>query len=88
MERNVGGFDRTWRLVGGALLAIVGVAALAGVVSLGTLPALLLALVGVVVFTTGVVRRCVINRVLGVDTSGSAVTDPEPIDEQPSKRAN
>jgi len=38
MKKNVGGFDRVWRLVGGAILALIGAAALVGVVSIGVVP--------------------------------------------------
>lgn len=76
MNQNVGGTDRTVRLVLGSLLLLVGVAGYAGLLRLavGPLPqaltAVLLALVGLVLLVTGLTRVCVINRLLGVDTSG------------------
>ena len=68
MEKNVGGFDRTWRLVGGPLVAIIGVAGLVGVISIGTVLPALLVVLGVVFFATGVVQKCVLNRLVGLDT--------------------
>ena len=72
---NVGGFDRVWRaVVGPALLALV-VATLAGALSPGTGPlaVALLAVglcVGVIVTHSAVTRRCRVNHLTGVDTSG------------------
>jgi len=53
MKKNVGGFDRVWRLVGGAILALIGAAALVGVVSIGVVPAAVMVVLGGVFFTTG-----------------------------------
>ena len=88
MEKNVGGFDRVWRLVGGGILVVVGLAALAGVVSLGVIPAVVLTVLGAVFVATGVVQKCVINRLIGVDTSHHETTEAEPMEDVPSKRPN
>lgn len=73
MEKNVGGTDRTARLVVGPLLALIGIAILGGWLTLasGTLGTALGAIalvVGVVLLFTGVTQLCVVNRLLGVDT--------------------
>ncbi|WP_049981456.1 YgaP family membrane protein [Halolamina rubra] len=68
MERNVGGFDRTARLVAGPLLAILGVAALLGTIPGGTTVGAVLLVVGAVLLGTGLTQRCLIHRVFGFDT--------------------
>ena len=68
MERNVGGFDRTARLVAGPLLALVGVAALLGTIPGGTVVGVALLVVGLVFVGTGLTQRCLIHRVFGFDT--------------------
>ena len=64
-EPNVGGLDRQLRFVAGGLLVLAGLAllatgtgwaALAGVVGGGAL------------LVNAVTRRCLVNRLLGVDT--------------------
>lgn len=74
MERNVGGMDRTARLVVGPLLVIVGLAMVVGLVPLSGgaaitvgLPVLLL-IVGGVLVGTGGVQKCPINEAAGVNT--------------------
>jgi hypothetical protein len=68
MEQNVGGLDRTARLVIGPLLVIVGLAVLLGTVPGGQAVGAVLLVAGAVLLATGLTRRCVINRLLGVDT--------------------
>ncbi|MFC3960064.1 YgaP family membrane protein [Halovivax cerinus] len=72
MKKNVGGTDRTARLVVGPILALVGVAILGGWIglggTLGTVLGALAVLVGVVLLFTGATQVCVLNRLLGVDT--------------------
>jgi hypothetical protein len=74
MDKNVGGYDRIGRLVIGAILLIVGIAGYAGVVgvAVGPVPqalmALILALIGVILLVTGYTQKCIINRVLGMNT--------------------
>lgn len=69
MEQNVGGLDRTARLALGPVLLVVGLAALLEVLPLGTVGGALAVLVGVVFLVTGMTRTCVLNRLLGIDTS-------------------
>lgn len=68
MERNVGGLDRTARLVLGPLLAIAGLAIVLGYVVTNVYIGAALVLVGVVFLVTGAVQQCPINKLLGVDT--------------------
>jgi len=69
MKNNVGAVDRQARLVVGALLLAAGLASLGGLLGLGTTVGAVLALVGVVLVATGLVRVCLVYRVLGLDTS-------------------
>ena len=74
MKRNVGGYDRIGRFVIGAVLVFVGIAGYAGLlrVAVGPVPqalaALVLLVVGAVLLATGATRKCVLNRLLGIDT--------------------
>ena len=75
MDTNVGGMDRTARLVVGPILVVVGAALLAGLFSLGegtvvglVVPVLAL-VVGLVLTVTGYARTCPVNSMLGVNTS-------------------
>ena len=68
MEKNVGGLDRTWRLVVGPLLVLVAIAAFGGLVSLSTPVAAIALVAGVVFLATGVLQTCFLNRLLGLDT--------------------
>jgi hypothetical protein len=70
MEPNVGGTDRTARLVAGPLLLLAGLGALAGTLPGGTVLGAALAALGVVALATGLARRCLLHGVLGIDTSG------------------
>lgn len=70
MEQNVGGLDRTARLLAGPLLALAGIAALVELLPLGTAVGAVALLIGVVFLVTGLTRTCILNRLLGIDTSG------------------
>ncbi len=70
MEQNVGGLDRTARLLAGPLLALTGIAALVELLPLGTAVGAVALLIGVVFLVTGLTRTCILNRLLGIDTSG------------------
>jgi uncharacterized membrane protein HdeD (DUF308 family) len=68
MERNVGGMDRTARLVLGPLLAVVGLAVVFDVVSTNVYLGGALVVVGAIFLVTGAVQQCPINSLLGVNT--------------------
>jgi hypothetical protein len=74
MNKNVGGIDRSARLLFGPALIVVAIALFAGIVSLGQgtlltvgVPALLL-VVGGVLAVTGYVQKCPLNQLFGVNT--------------------
>lgn len=74
MDKNVGGLDRSARLVLGPILVIVGLAMLAGMFTLGsdlvmgTVVPLVVLVVGAVFSVTGYTQTCPANSILGVDT--------------------
>jgi hypothetical protein len=68
MERNVGGTDRLVRLVAGALVGLLGIAALAGMLQVGPVAGALALLVGVVLVGTALTQTCLAYKILGVDT--------------------
>lgn len=72
MERNVGGIDRTGRIVIGAILAVVGVAALGGYWAIGAAIGGLALVVGVTLLVTGTTQKCPINEAAGIDTTEQA----------------
>ncbi|RLM53471.1 DUF2892 domain-containing protein [Halobellus sp. Atlit-31R] len=74
MKKNVGGYDRTARLVVGPVLGTVSLVALAGYLSLAVGPlstgvvAALFGVISLVLIITGVTQQCILNRVLGLNT--------------------
>jgi len=68
MEPNVGGLDRTARLVGGLLVALVGLVSLAGLVPMGSTVGAVLTAVGLIVLGTGLTQQCLAYRLFGVNT--------------------
>lgn len=68
MDRNVGGLDRTGRLVIGAVLVLGALAGLAGFVELGLTLGLAALLIGAILLVTGTTRKCPINEAVGRDT--------------------
>ncbi|MFO7927696.1 MAG: YgaP family membrane protein [Halobacteriota archaeon] len=75
MEKNVGGYDRIGRFVIGAILLVVGITGYAGAIPVAVGPApqaltsIILVVIGAVLLVTGYTQRCVINRVLGMNTN-------------------
>lgn len=76
MRPNVGGRDRTARIVVGVVLVGLGAAGYAGLVrvAVGPFPQFLtsvvVALVGLVLLVTGLSRRCPVNAIIGRNTAG------------------
>jgi hypothetical protein len=68
MEKNVGGFDRTARLIGGPILLLVGLAWLVGMFALDLWLGAVVLLVGAILTVTGVTRKCPANSILGMNT--------------------
>ena len=68
MNPNVGGLDRTARLVVGPLALLAGLGVLVDVLPAGSLVGAALLVVGAILLVTGATRRCPLNSLLGVDT--------------------
>jgi len=70
MEKNVGGLDRTARLVIGAILAVAGIAAAAGVIDIASAAIIGGAgiVVGAILLVTGTTQKCPINGAAGINT--------------------
>ncbi|MXR19244.1 YgaP family membrane protein [Halobacterium bonnevillei] len=69
MDKNVGGIDRTGRIVIGVILAIAGIAALAGYWAAGAAAGAVALIVGAILFVTGTTQKCPINEAAGIDTT-------------------
>jgi len=68
METNIGATDRSVRLVVGGALAVLGLAAVASVVAVGSTVGTLALLAGVILVGTALLRTCPIYRILGMST--------------------
>lgn len=69
MKRNVGGLDRTGRLIIGAILAVAGVAALADYWAVGLVIGGVALIVGAILLVTGTTQKCPINEAVGRNTA-------------------
>ncbi|WP_408959455.1 DUF2892 domain-containing protein [Natrinema sp. 74] len=69
MQKNVGGIDRTGRLVVGAVAALAGIAALTGYWAVGIVTALVALVIGAILLVTGTTQKCPINNATGIDTT-------------------
>lgn len=69
MDRNVGGIDRTARLVTGVLLVIGAFAVFADYLAWGAAIGALALVVGAVLVVTGTTQKCPINEAAGIDTN-------------------
>jgi hypothetical protein len=69
MNKNVGGLDRTGRLVGGVVAAIAGVAALTGYWAAGAVIGGVALVVGAILLVTGTTQQCPLNEAAGIDTT-------------------
>ncbi|HET7230645.1 MAG TPA: DUF2892 domain-containing protein [Longimicrobium sp.] len=68
MRENVGGADRTFRLVAGPMLMALGYARLGG--RDGGVGGILAMLAGALITETAITRVCPVNEALNVDTAG------------------
>lgn len=69
MEKNVGGIDRTARLIIGVVLVAAGAAGLLGYLPvLGVLGGVVAGIIGLVLLGTAVTRKCMINDLLDKNT--------------------
>jgi hypothetical protein len=69
MQKNVGGIDRTGRIIIGAIAAIAGIAALAGYWDVGAVIGVVALVVGGILLVTGSTQKCPINETAGIDTT-------------------
>ena len=69
MDKNVGGLDRTARLVVGAVAALAGVAVFAGYWTAGAVVGSVAVVLSAILLVTGTTQRCPLNEVAGIDTS-------------------
>jgi len=69
MERNIGILDGRVRLAVGALLAAVGIAAVANVLELGLTAGIIALVVGAVLVGTSLTGLCPLYRALGISTA-------------------
>jgi uncharacterized membrane protein len=69
MDKNVGGMDRTGRIIIGIVVAIAGIAALSGYVAAGALVGGIAVVIGAVLLVTGATQKCPINETVGIDTT-------------------
>ena len=71
MEKNVGGVDRTARLVIGAVLAVAGIAAATGTIEIASAAIVggVAILIGAILLVTGTTRKCPINQAAGINTN-------------------
>ena len=68
MDKNVGGLDRTARLVVGTLLLVAVAASFVGYLQLGLTVALAGLLVAGILLVTGTAEKCPINQAAGINT--------------------
>lgn len=64
MNRNVGGFDRTLRIVLGLAMLVVGYR------NRGQTAGTLAFVAGSDIFATAIIQRCPVNALFGIDTCG------------------
>ncbi len=69
MQKNVGGIDRTGRIVIGAIAVLAGIAALMGYWAVGIVTAVIALVIGAILLVTGTTQKCPINDAAGVDTT-------------------
>lgn len=69
MNRNVGGLDRTGRLVIGSIAALAGIAAVTGYWESSALVGGLALAVGAILLFTGTTQKCPVNEAAGIDTT-------------------
>jgi hypothetical protein len=69
MDKNVGGIDRTGRIVVGIVIAIAGLAALTGYWTAGAVIGGLALVIGAILLVTGTTQKCPINEAAGIDTT-------------------
>ena len=69
MKRNVGGIDRTARIVIGTFAVVAGIAAFAGYLAVGAVIGGVALVAGAILLVTGTTQKCPINEAAGIDTT-------------------
>jgi len=69
MERNVGGLDRSGRLVVGSIAALAGIGTVTGYWAIGPVVGGLALAVGAILLFTGTTQKCPVNDAAGIDTT-------------------
>jgi hypothetical protein len=92
MQKNVGGYDRGARFVFGPFLAIIGIAALSGLISLtaGTIGFALAAIalvVGAVLTITATTQKCPMNALIGINTYRGEVESYSEVSKEENRKA-
>ena len=68
MQQNVGGLDRTARLIVGPALLVAALAAFTGSLAVGTVVGAVALVAGILLVVTGTTRKCPAHEVTGIDT--------------------
>lgn len=69
MDKNVGGIDRTGRIIIGVIVGVAGIAALTGYWRAGAVVGGVAFVIGAILLVTGTTQKCPINEAVGVDTT-------------------
>jgi hypothetical protein len=67
-RKNVGGWDRTARLILGPVLLVVAGAELLGAIAIGTVAFAVSLVAGAILTATGLTQKCPASQVAGVNT--------------------
>lgn len=69
MQKNVGGLDRTARIVVGPLLLVAAVAAFTGLLAVGTVVGAVSLVAGMLMVVIGTTQNCPAHKLTGMDTT-------------------
>lgn len=69
METNVGGMDRTARLIIGVLGLLAGIAILLEYLGFGTTIGAIVVIISLALLISGLTRKCPLNSALGLNTA-------------------
>jgi len=69
MQQNVGGLDRTARILLGPILVLAAIAAFTGYFALGAAVGAACLVAGTILLGTGTTQKCPANELAGVDTT-------------------
>ena len=69
MQKNVGGLDRTTRIIVGPLLLVAAIAGFTGYLAVGAVVGAVSLVAGAIMVVTGTTQKCPANELAGVDTA-------------------